>query len=397
MATVTVRLNDAHKDKNGLFPIIIRIEHLGKRKAVPVGHKVEEKFWKDGRVSSKHPDAMFINARIDEKKAEINRYLADCQLHGKPIHLDLIGSGRTSYSFSDYLRHRSAQYLAAGRASISEKGKVVMSKKVDRYVKELETVAARKVYFEDITLDFLRRLDQHLIECGNVENTRHQKFKRLGELYAQAISEGKASGANPFDGYKIPKRPASKQKLTLAEIRAIENLQLRHGSVNDARNLFLFSYYTKGQRFENCITMRRDQVIGGRLVIITNKGKDHMSVKIHSRLQAILDQYPGDGELLFPFIEQLPTDTKGYLAAVESQNTVFNRNLKVVAMHAEIKKPLTFHIARHSFADQLSNLTDSVSVVQAALGHSDEKTTRLYLNALKDERLDPEMEKLYGT
>lgn len=49
-----------------------------------------------------------------------------------------------------------------------------------------------------------------------------------------------------------------------------------------------------------------------------------------------------------------------------------------------------------SFADQLSDLTDSISVVQAALGHSDERTTRIYLNALKDERLDPEMEKLYG-
>jgi site-specific recombinase XerD len=396
MPTITTMLNEAYADKNGLYPIIIRIAHNGLRRRISVGHKIEKKFWLDGQVSRKHPEAAQINAIIDQKTADIKRYLADCDLHGKPIHLDLIGSGRTSYSFTGYLRQRSVQYLAAGKSSIAEKGKIVMSQKVDRYVKELEAVASRQVFFEDVTLDFLRRLDQYLIECGNAENTRHQKFKRLGEFYDQAIAEGKATGSNPFDGYKIPKRDAKKEKLSPAEIAAIESLALKPGAVNDARNLFLFSFYTKGQRFETCVTMRRTQVADGRIMIITNKGKDHMSVKIHARLQAIIEQYQGDGELLFPFLDQLPTDPEDYLSAVGSQNTIFNRNLKTVAALAKIKKRLTFHIARHSFADQLSNLTDSVSIIQAALGHSDEKTTRIYLNALKDERLDPEMEKLYG-
>src|ERR1700744_1067317 len=133
MPTVTVRLDTRYRSRGDLFPILIRIEHKGHRKEISVGHKVEESFWLDGEVSRKHPEAVQINNAIDTKKAEIKRYLADCDLHGKPIHLNLIGSGRTSYSFSDYLRHRSAQYLAAGRVSIAEKGKVVMAKKVDRY------------------------------------------------------------------------------------------------------------------------------------------------------------------------------------------------------------------------------------------------------------------------
>ncbi len=394
MASITPILRP-YVGKDGCQQIVIRVELAGRHRLIPTGHKVQARHWNGSEVV-KHPDARIINSAIASKLAEIRRYFAECELRGQPVRIDLIASGRTSYSFTDYLRGRSVQYLAAGKQSIAEKGKIIMSQKVDRYVKELEAVYGRQVYFEDVTLDFLRQLEQSMIEAGNVENTRHQKFKRLGEFYAQAITEGKATGSNPFDAYKIPARPARKEKLSAEEIAAIENLELKPGPVNDARNLFLFSFYTKGQRFETCVTMRRDQVINGRIVIITNKGKDHMSVKIHSRLQGIIDQYPATGELLFPFIRELPTDPKGYLAVVGSQNTVFNRNLKTVAALAGIKKPLTFHIARHSFADQLSNVTDSISVVQAALGHESEKTTRLYLNSLKDERLDPEMEKLYG-
>lgn len=387
MPTVTIRLNETYDAGAGLFPIIIRIEHQGKRLTLPVGFKVQKKFWKDGQVVGKHPDATLINARIAEKEAEIRRYLADCQLHGKPIHLDLIGQRRKAYSFADYLTHRSEQYRAAG--------KVIMYRKTKRFAAELVSCAGTNVYFEDIDLDFLRRLEQYQRDLGNGDNTRHKKFKFLREFYGQAIQEGKAPAPNPFKSYKVMARPVKKEKLSDSEIKAIEDLQLSPGPLNDARNLFLFSFYAKGQRFENCVTLRRDQLRNGRLFFVTNKGKDPISVKIHSRLQAILDQYAGE-DFVFPMIRELPTDPEAYLNLIGSCNTIVNKNLKAVAKLAGIKTPLTFHIARHSFANQLKGVTDNIHAIKEALGHSDYRTTEVYLKSLSDTAIDGEMEKLYG-
>jgi integrase len=385
MATQTTLLRP-YKAKDGTQQIVIRVEHEGKQRVIPVGRKVHEKNWSGARVI-KHPDQVIINSVIASKEAEINRYLADCQLHGKPIRLDLIGTGKDSYSFTEYLDHRAAQYEASE--------KPVMHSKVMRFALEIRAAFGAEVYFEDVTLDWLRRLEQYYISIGNIDNTRHKKFKFLREFFGQAIKEGKASSPNPFEDYKIVPKPVKKEKLTEAQIKAIESLQLAPGPVNDARNIFLFSYYAKGQRFEVCATLRRDQINDGRIYFKTNKGNAFLSVKIHERLQAILGTYP-TGEFIFPYIKSIPEKKKAYLSMVGTANTMVNRNLKVVGGLAGIPFPLTVHLARHSFAYQLKKVSDNIHVIKEALGHSDYRITETYLKALEDERIDEDMEKLYG-
>jgi integrase len=126
----------------------------------------------------------------------------------------------------------------------------------------------------------------------------------------------------------------------------------------------------------------------------TNKGNKHISVKIHSRLQAIIDAYEGD--FLFPFVKAMPGCKKEYKKMIDSLNVVVNRNLKIVADLAGITKVLTFHIARHTFAFHLKKKTDSIHVISDSLGHSRSQTTEIYLQSLDDEYLDKELDKLYG-
>lgn len=203
-------------------------------------------------------------------------------------------------------------------------------------------------------------------------------------------------GPNHFRQYKIQEKPVKKEKLTEAQVKTIEDLQLKPGPVNNARNHWLFSYYFKGNRFETCITCRRDMIRDGRVYLQMNKGENFVSIKIHARLQAIIDQYQGEGEFLFPYIRELPTGRKEYLKVVDSCNVIVNRNLTVVAQLAGIPTELTFHIARHTFAFHLNKKSDNVHVIKDALGHSESRTTEIYLQALNDEYLDKEMDKLYG-
>lgn len=385
MATITPQLNTAYASKDGTYQLHIRIHHNGKRRLIPVGFKLKEDQFKDGKIIN-HNNAKALNSRLAAKVADINKYIADCELHGKPIRIDLIGSGHDSYSFTDYLEHRAKQYHASS--------KIVMDRKLRRFAKELRACFGRDVHFSDITDDSLRTLDAHLIAQGNCNNTRHKKYKFLGEYFAHAVNEGKASGRNPFKFYKIPKDPVQKEKLTLQEISKLEQADLT-GAVNDARNLFLFSYYTKGSRFASCITLHNKQIKGGRVHIQMDKGGKFVSVKIHPRLQGILDQYSKKG-LVFPFLREIPADPEAYLKAIDSQNVIVNRNLKVVAAACEIEKNLTMHVARHSFAQHLKESSTSIHIIKEALGHSDTRTTEIYLRSLGDEVLDSEMEKVYG-
>jgi site-specific recombinase XerD len=258
-----------------------------------------------------------------------------------------------------------------------------------------------ELYFKDLTQDLLRRFEVFLIEQKNKNNTRHKKFEFLGKFYTDAVNDNKAEDPNPFKLYKITTDPVKKEKLTFDELKAIEDLKLKKGPVNDARNLGLFSYYCKGNRFETCITFRESEILNGRLMFRTNKGKKHLSVKIHSRLRAIIDEYLTGSEFLFPYITSLPMaakgiDKKAYKKMLDSLNVIVNRNLKIVAELAGIKKKLSFHIFRHTLAFHLKKKTDSIHTIKDTLGHSNTRTTEIYLEALDDEHLDKELDKLYG-
>ena len=408
MATVKPHLDTRYKAKDDTFAILIRVRNGPDKRDIPTGYKATIAQWQGDKVSNKHPNARLVNAHIEHVASEARQYIAECNLHKKPIRLDLIGKGRQSYNWNEYLLRRAAQY--------SEKNMIVMEQKCRRFDREFRVfntpglmfadlledermkrpLRGNELYFDDLTQDLLRQFEAFLIKQGNVNNTRHKKFEFLGKFYTDAVNDGKAEDPNPFKLYKITTKPVKKEKLTEAQITAIEGLTLKPGPVNDARNLFLFSYYCKGNRFETCITCRRDMIRDGRVYLKMNKGEKYISVKVHQRLQARIDQYAGSGEFLFPYIKELPAGAKAYKSVIDSLNVIVNRNLKVVAKLAGITIPLTFHIARHSFAWHLKKKSDNIHVVKDSLGHSRSHTTEIYLQALDDEFLDKEMDKLYG-
>lgn len=408
MATVKPIL-DTYTDKDGCSALYVLVRHRTERKKLSVEFKIPRKYWKGDKVSSAHEEAEIINAKISEIVSEVKKYFADCKLHKKPIQISVLGSGFNSYSFIGYLQARVNHYR--------EKNSPVQARKLTRYVLDLTECHGGEVFFEHITMDFLRKYEAYLIKKKNKTNTRKQKFDRLRQFYGNAITEGKVAGINPFENYHIAKIPTKKKKLTEDEIAIMEKATIQSSAVSDARNLFLFSYYCKGARFENCVMMLKSAIANGRIEWRINKGKRLLSVKLHAKLHAILDQYKDNpGPFIFPFAQELwehpaykavlkaYVDANGdvsegkedaYNKMIDVLNVTVNRLLAEVCRQCEIPK-VTFHIARHTFAHHMKKRTDKISVIQESLGHKDQKTTELYLDSLDDEHIDEEMRKLYG-
>jgi len=408
MATVKPHLDTRYKAKDGSYAILIRVRDGSKKRDISTGYKATIAQWAADKVNAKHPNARLVNAHIEHVVSQAMQYIAECNLHKRPIHLDLIGKARQSYSWNEYLLHRAEQY--------GQKEMIIMDQKCRRFDREFRVfntpgltfedlyederlkrpLRGNEIYLDELSPDLLRRFEAFLIKQGNGNNTRHKKFEFLGKFYTDAVNDKKAEDPNSFKQYKITTKPVKKEKLTQGEIKTIEGLRLKPGPVNDARNLFLFSYYCKGNRFETCITCKRDMIYNGRVNLKMNKGEKFISVKIHQRLQAIIDQYSGEGKFLFNYVKELPANKKEYKSVIDSLNVIVNRNLKIVADLAGITIPLTFHIARHTFAWHLKQTSDNIHVVKDSLGHSRSHTTEIYLQSLDDEFLDKEMDKLYG-
>ena len=380
MASVKAVLKKDYQSKDGTYPLKIRLQSGKHLKYFNTDYKLTKAQFVNG-VVKKHPDADVINGVVGDLVNRAKIYFADCALSGRTINLDKVFVQHTSTNFSDYLKHRAKQYKGSG--------KIIMWQKLTRYEKELTDCFGR-IFLDEIDADKLREFEGYLIKNGNCANTIGKKFSTLRQMYQSAIGEG----VNPFKSYKIQTFPAHKGKLSIAQIEAIEKLELT-GPYNDARNLFLFSYYAKGARFENCVFLERENIRDGRIFFHTNKGKKFLSVLISHKLQRILDQYP-TGKFVFPYIKETPTDIFVYRSVKDTANALVNRYLKVVAGLARIKVPLTFHIARHSIAFHLKKTSTSIHVIKDVLGHSDTRTTEIYLQGLDDEYLDEEMKKIYG-
>jgi integrase/recombinase XerD len=369
--------------KNNLYPIFVRISHGKHQRLIPSGYCVEKKHWNNKVV--KHPDAHIINSKIADIVSNAQSYYSECLRHNRTINIHLIGSGSASQSFNKYLLHRAKQYR--------EKNQIITARKVERSVKELELCFGGDIYFDDITQDHLRTLETWQIKQRNADNTRADKFEKFGQYFQHAKDEGLATIPNPFHKYKIVRKPVKREKLTPQEIEALENLDCK-GHVNNARNLFLFSYFCKGQRFENCIMAQRSDIKNGRIYFKTNKGEKFISVKIHAKLQAIIDQY--DTKFIFPYVDHLPKDERERIKIVDTLNVMVNRSLKIAMGLAKIDRVCTFHSSRHSIAFHLKQSGASIHAIKDVLGHSQTRTTEIYLKSLDDETLDGVLFNIYG-
>ena len=80
---------------------------------------------------------------------------------------------------------------------------------------------------------------------------------------------------------------------------------------------------------------------------------------------------------------------------IGSKNTIVNKNLKILADMIGFDGNLTFHIARHSFADISRKKGVNVYDISKLLGHSSISITEQYLRSIDPETFDEALALVY--
>ena len=237
------------------------------------------------------------------------------------------------------------------------------------------------LYFEDITLEFLRTYHTHMIiKLKNKENTCSKTFRFMRNMINRAINQNILS-ENVFNRFQIKSEPGHREFLTENELTSLEKLHMKGTGIKYLDNVlryFLFACYT-GLRYQDIKKLRfvdlKNETVGEAetlmIRIIMHKTHEAVSVPIIPKAKALIGETGFVNQKVFRV----------------STNQVTNRHLKKIITKAEIVKNITFHCARHTFATHCLNLGFPMEVVGAILGHTDLKTTKVYAKIVDSRKI----------
>ncbi len=407
-----------HKSQpGGHFPIWLRFSDRDRTLYASLGVNIHPRFWNDDRreVRKGHPQSENINALIQARLSAVEAERLRLLRENEPVTAEAL---KAVVAPSQATAH--ACFFAFAREKLAEaerRGNISRVKKEGTVLNKLESFAGSPLPFGHITPTFLRKFEGHLIEgLDNKASTVQANLSTLRAHYRRAVrDEVVPRESDPFVVYSPPKaeRP-ERHKLSEAELARIEALDLGGRGptaplMARVRDAFVFSLYSAGIRFGDVVTMKVENITeekdGLRLAYRMGKTKKRATLRLIPQAERIARAYmatesgreKGRDEFLFPMLNRYDLSTPRKLAnAISSQNTVANKYLKQIAMKAKVDGKLSFHIARHSFADLARKRGWGVYEISKALAHSGLPITEKYLAGFDDELVDAKMSTLFS-
>ena len=145
----------------------------------------------------------------------------------------------------------------------------------------------------------------------------------------------------------------------------------------------MFSCYTRGMSFVDMIYLRKSDVRDGVLTYRRKKTGQTLSLRVEAPLQEIIDRYDSDSPYVLPVL----TADDSYRAYRQQQREL-NKFIRKIGELLGISEPLTFYVARHSWATLARDCGTPLTVISAGMGHTSERTTRVYLAQLDRSVID---------
>lgn len=206
----------------------------------------------------------------------------------------------------------------------------------------------------------------HLLDRGLSHNTYRQYHASLKFLYSVTLRRS-------FEVEWIPRNRASKPKLPII-LSGSEVLRLLDAFESLMYRTMAMVMYGAGLRVKETCALRVSHIDSARRLIHVPEGKGSKPryVMLPEDLLAALRHYWGrfrPGELFFP----------GRYGKSPISTSAVRRAMRQASRRAGLRKRVTPHMLRHSFATHLIELGCDLRIVQALLGHEDIKVTSGYV------------------
>ena len=240
----------------------------------------------------------------------------------------------------------------------------------------------KDIPLEEIDADLMLTYEAHMRNKGLARNSTSFYMRILRAVYIRAVEKGVTVNRNPFKQVYTGVDKTVKRAIPLKAIKQIKNLDLTmQPSLEFARDMFLFSFYTRGMSFIDIAYLRKRDLANGVLTYRRRKTGQQLLIRWEKYMQEIVKKYgtPADSPYLLPIIT-----APGNAERAQYQTMLHrvNNSLKKVAQVADIPVQLTMYVARHSWASAAKNKNIPISVISEGMGHDSEMTTQIYLASL---------------
>ncbi len=253
--------------------------------------------------------------------------------------------------------------------------------------------------FAAFTERLVEEYNAYLMRRGVVRNTVSFYMRILRSVYNKAVRKHLAEPASPFGGVYTGVDRTRKRAIDERLIARLRTLDLSAAApLSLARDLFIFSYCTRGMAFVDMAYLRKRDLRGGAIHYVRRKTGQRMTVHLEACMREIISRYePRTRDTLYLFPVLTAEDPARAYAQYQVALNYYNRLLKKLASMLGLDSGLSSYTSRHSWATAARNHNVPLQVISAGMGHSSERTTQIYLSALETSVIDSANRKILAS
>lgn len=394
MATVKVKFRPSTvPGKAGA--VVYQLIHRRKMRLVSTGIRLSVSQWEvlpeatSGKLAA-------VRRQLGSGQAVLQRIVSAFDKSGREYTVDEVvrryKSGRDGKSFLDFMRREIDGLTQAGKLGTAR-----------NYRSTLNSFSTFLQY-RDAYPSFL--VDNVVEEYGNwlssrelSRNTVSFYMRMLRAVYNKAVNRRQVEQSFPFRNVYTGVAPTRKRAVGEDIIARLVHADLpRYPALSFARDLFVFSYCMRGMAFVDMAYLKKADIMDGFICYHRRKTGQQLQVRLERFAFDIVKKYAGsypDTSYLFPILKS----ERGADAYRQYQTALryYNRLLKQLSAKLRLGVPLSSYVARHSWATAARNHHIPLSVISAGMGHTSEKTTRIYLASLENTVIDDANREIIGS
>lgn len=366
-------INQAKTNQKGICSINCRITINKERKQFSTGNFINPKDWNSKKqiAESKLTDYKVLNGQLSIIKQKLNNNYFKLQIENALIKVEDV--------IDLYFQKPSKKEDSV--ISYLNKDLSKLKKLIDKDLKQStwnkfnyaynDVASFIKFYFNkkdiplsELNLNFLEQFEYYLkTEKNNKQVTLNKTIQRFRKPIKNAISEGYLD-KDPFLMYKAIRVKKEIIFLSAEELYKLENHSFEQIRLSQVKDLFVFCCYT-GLAYQEMANLNRENISVGFdnmewIEMKREKTNKPIAIPLLPQAKSILEKYSNQADLL-----------------PRLSNQKVNSYLKEIADVVGIKKNITHHIARKTFASTILLYNDvSMEIVSELLGHSSIVTTQ---------------------
>ena len=365
-------------NKLGESPINIRVFLNGeKRYFGSTGFFINKEMWDNDadRVIGRTPTARTINMGLNEIELKIldiaRSREGDSGFNVEKLYSIYAGKVKTISNFIEFYEDFISgveQQIGHGKSAATVQKYKATKKHFLNFLKIKYGWTSVSAF--DMTPALISDFDIYLRTTGGMQgNSATKTLKSLKTVTIQAQKVGFLDH-DPFINLRFHLKPVDRGFLTEDEIEVLMSKKFGVKRLEHVRDIFVFSCFT-GLAYIDVSNLTDENIvtIGGTDWIMTKRQKTSITenVPILDVAREIINKYHSSA------------DRNGRLLPILS-NQKMNAYLKEIADLCGIKKRLSYHMARHTYATLLLSKGVPMETVSKLLGHTNIKTTLMTIN-----------------